>query len=216
MRSMNITVLDFGMCNLLNMVRAFEYIGCSVEVTESPTVAQNAERLVVPGVGAFRHCIEELKTRELDQGILKFIDTGRPFLGVCVGMQMLFDQSEEFGESPGLGILKGTVQRVPDRDMQGHIQGVPHIGWNTLTKPLTGRGWESSLLNDFNNSPPAMYFVHSYAAVPKEESIRLADCVYGGHRLCAAVEIDNIMATQFHPERSGSLGLEVLRRFANY
>lgn len=215
MNNKKVTVLDFGMCNLLNMVRAFEHIGCTVEVTESPDVARQANRLVVPGVGAFKHCIEELKSRHLDQGISEFIASQRPFLGVCVGMQMLFEHSSEFGSFDGLGFLKGRVERIADHDTDGQVQGVPHIGWNNLVTPESGRGWQGSLLDEFAGKTPAMYFVHSFAATPTDESIRLADCVYGGHRVCAAVETGNVMATQFHPERSGPMGLKILQRFVN-
>lgn len=213
MNKKKVTVLDFGMCNLLNMVRAFEHIGCTVEVTESPQVAETADRLVVPGVGAFKHCVEELKSRNLDEGLKAFLTTNRPFLGVCVGMQMLFEHSSEFGNYPGLAILSGAVERIPEMDTYGNAQGVPHIGWNELLMPQTGRDWSNTLLHDFLGREPDMYFVHSYAAVPDNPAIRLADCMYGGHRLCAAVQQDNIMATQFHPERSGKLGLKVLERF---
>lgn len=209
----SVTILDYGMCNLLNVARAFQHIGSEVSVTEDPIVAAQAERLVVPGVGAFEDSVREVITHGFDDVIRNFIAGGRPFLGICVGMQMLFDASDEFGEHAGLGILSGRVQAVPKLTTQGEQQRVPHIGWNHLVEPAHGRSWGSTLLENQKSSNPAVYFVHSYAAVPERAADRLADCSYGGHRICAAIESDNIMATQFHPERSGKIGLNMLRRF---
>lgn len=208
-----VTILDYGMCNLLNVARAFQHIGSEVSVTEDPTVAAQAERLVVPGVGAFKDSVREVVVHGFDDVIRNFAAGGRPFLGICVGMQMLFDASDEFGEHAGLGILPGRVQAVPKLTTQGEQQRVPHIGWNHLVEPAHGRNWDSTLLENQKSSNPAVYFVHSYAAVPERAADRLADCFYGGHRMCAAIESDNIMATQFHPERSGKIGLDMLRRF---
>ena len=208
-----ITLLDYGMCNLLNVVRALEHVGAEVTVTESLADAAHTSRLVVPGVGAFKDSLAEIRRRGFDDLIREFIQTGRPFLGICVGMQMLFDASEEFGEFPGLGILPGRVKAVPNVSTSNHSQRIPHIGWNHLVPPESGRDWGGTLLEGFLHQSPAMYFVHSFAAQPSQPSDRLADCVYGGYRISAAVERDNIMATQFHPERSAKDGLNVLRRF---
>ena len=208
-----VTILDYGMCNLLNVARAFQHIGTEVLVTGDPIVAARADRLVVPGVGAFEDSVREVLAHGFDNVIRDFVSGGRPFLGICVGMQMLFDASEEFGEHRGLGILPGRVEAVPKLTTQGEKQRVPHIGWNHLVEPVHGRSWDSTLLENHKGSDPAMYFVHSYAANPEREADRLADCIYGGHRICAAIKRDNIMATQFHPERSGEIGLNVLRSF---
>ena len=208
-----VTILDYGMCNLLNVARAFQHIGTEVLVTGNPIVAARADRLVVPGVGAFEDSVREILAHGFDNVIRDFVSGGRPFLGICVGMQMLFDASEEFGEHRGLGILPGRVEAVPKLTTQGEKQRVPHIGWSHLVEPVHGRSWDSTLLEGHKGSDPAMYFVHSYAANPEREADRLADCMYGGHRICAAIKRDNIMATQFHPERSGEIGLNVLRSF---
>ncbi|MEQ6341925.1 MAG: imidazole glycerol phosphate synthase subunit HisH [Gammaproteobacteria bacterium] len=211
--SNKITLLDYGMCNLLNVARAFEHCGAEVTITEDAPSALKAEKLVVPGVGAFRDSILEVEARGFGDAIKRFVDTGRPFLGICVGMQMLFETSEEFGDHPGLGVLSGSVKAVPKLTVDGAEQRIPHIGWNHLVAPETGRSWHGSLLEAFEGRHPAVYFVHSFAAVPTDPSVRLADTVYGGHRVCAAVQRDNIMATQFHPERSGEIGLDILRGF---
>jgi len=211
--SKKITLLDYGMCNLLNVARAFEHIGAEVKIAETPEEAAYADRLVVPGVGAFKDSIAEVRHRGFDDVIRKFISTERPFLGVCVGMQMLFDASEEFGEHQGLAILPGRVAKIPNITTNGELQRVPHIGWNHLIQPEFSRSWNNSLLRQYEGINPAMYFVHSFAANPDKDSDRLADCYYGGHRLSAAVQRNNIMATQFHPERSGKLGLNLLATF---
>lgn len=207
-----VTIIDYGMCNLLNVARAFQHIGVEINVTETPSVAAVADRLVVPGVGAFKDSIVALRTLGFDDSIKEFQSSGRPFLGICVGMQMLFDVSEEFGEHPGLGILAGRVKAVPGVSVDGERQRVPHIGWNNLVVPESERSWKGTLLETTSVNTP-FYFVHSFAAVPTDDSVGLADCLYGGNRICAAVQKDNVMATQFHPERSGELGLSVLRRF---
>lgn len=211
--SKKITLIDYGMCNLLNVARAFEHCGAEVTITEDPVAVQHAEKVVVPGVGAFRACIHELESRGFADAIRRYVDTQRPMLGICVGMQMLFEASEEFGEHAGLGILHGRVRAVPGKTVAGETQRVPHIGWSHLVMPETGRQWRDTLLENYAGQQPAVYFVHSFAAVPSRESDRLADTVYGGHRLCAAVQKDNLIATQFHPERSGEIGLAITRRF---
>lgn len=210
-----IVLLDYGMCNLLNVVRAFEHCGAEVRVTENPDELEHADKVVVPGVGAFSECVRELEGRGFGDALRRFAETDRPLLGICVGMQMLFESSEEFGTYAGLGILRGHVQAVPNITTSGQSQRVPHIGWSHLIEPETGRSWAGTLLHDFEPGNPAVYFVHSFAVVPAEESLRLADTVYGGHRICAAIQKDNLMATQFHPERSGLVGLTVAKRFVD-
>ncbi|TGX50378.1 imidazole glycerol phosphate synthase subunit HisH [Sphingomonas gei] len=208
-----VTILDYGMCNLLNVARAFQVLGADVLVTDDAATAAAAERLVVPGVGAFKDSVDEVQGRGFDQVIRDYVATGRPFLGICVGMQMLFDASEEFGEHRGLGLLPGRVRGVPALTTEGAPQRVPHIGWNHLVVPEARRSWEGTFLDNCVDESPSVYFVHSFAAVPELESDRLADCIYGGHRLCAAVQRDNLMAVQFHPERSARQGLGMLQGF---
>ncbi len=208
-----VTLVDYGMANLLNVARAFEHCGATVRVVETAADLLAAERLVVPGVGAFHDCMKEMRQRGFDEALRRYVDTCRPLLGICVGMQALFEVSEEFGEHPGLGILPGRVKAVPRFRVDGATQRVPHIGWSHLIEPEAGRNWEGTLLAPLRGRHPALYFVHSFAAQPDALADRLADCLYGGHRICAAVQRGNVMATQFHPERSGETGLEVVRHF---
>lgn len=211
--SKKITLVDYGMCNLLNVARAFEHCGAEIVIAEEPVALRDAEKIVVPGVGAFSACIHELKSRGFADAICRYVDTQRPMLGICVGMQMLFDGSEEFGEHAGLSILPGRVRAVPSYTTDGQAQRVPHIGWSHLMPPDSEREWASTLLEPYAGQQPAVYFVHSFAAVPTCDADRLADTMYGGHRLCAAIQRNNLMATQFHPERSGETGLAIVRQF---
>jgi glutamine amidotransferase len=208
-----VTLLDYGMCNMLNVARAFEHAGADLVVTEDPKTALTAERLVVPGVGAFSDSMAEVKARGHDDAIRRFVESGRPMLGICVGMQILFEGSDEFGETPGLGIIGGWIRAVQPNGVNDLPQRVPHIGWNNLLYPQTNRTWEGTMLADAKADRAAVYFVHSFAAMPTDPADRLADCEYGGHRLAAAINRDNVTASQFHPERSGEVGIEMLRRF---
>lgn len=201
------------MCNLLNVARAFEHCGAQVTVTEDPKAVGAASRLVLPGVGAFSDSMKEITDRGFGDAIKAFVQTGRPMFGICVGMQILFDASEEFGEHAGLGILPGRVKSVPSLAKDGKPQRVPHIGWSHLVQPAEGRNWQDTLLAPHFGSEPAVYFVHSYAAEPDLSTDRLADCMYGGNRICAAVQRESLMASQFHPERSGAVGLTIVGQF---
>jgi glutamine amidotransferase len=198
MATQKITLLDYGMCNMLNVARALEHAGADVYVTEDAKDAVAAERLVVPGVGAFSECMRAVNDLGHGDAIREFVTTGRPM---------------EFGETPGLGILPGRVRMVPATTTRGVAQRVPHIGWNRLIEPEAGRAWSDTLLQSFGSAGPSVYFVHSFAAQPANAGDRLADCDYGGHRLSAMVKRDNVTATQFHPERSGTVGLDMLKEF---
>lgn len=211
--SRHVTLLDYGMCNMLNVARAFEHAGAELTVTEDPRDATNAERLVVPGVGAFADSMVEVMRRGHGDAIRAFAESGRPLMGICVGMQILFEGSEEFGESRGLGVIAGRVVPVPALTVAGAPQRVPHIGWNTLLPTQSNRSWAGSIFAPFEGLAPAVYFVHSFVPNPADPADRLVECDYGGHRLCAAIKQDNITATQFHPERSGEVGLSLLESF---
>ncbi|RXZ33737.1 imidazole glycerol phosphate synthase subunit HisH [Oxalobacteraceae bacterium CAVE-383] len=208
-----VTIADYGVGNLLNVVRAFEHSGADVLVTDDPNAIAGSDRLIVPGVGAFKDSINELTKRGFADAVRRYAESGKPLFGICVGMQMLFDASEEFGEHAGLGILPGRVVPVPKLTIEGLPQRVPHIGWNHLISAEHGNDWQGTFLSSFDAVRPAVYFVHSFAAQPARDSDRLADCLYGGHRICSAVRRDNIVATQFHPERSGEIGLTMVRNF---
>lgn len=200
-----VVVVDFGLGNLHSVVKALRHEGADVVLTEDPDEVRRAERLVLPGVGAFADGMEGLRKRNLVEPLHEFIATGRPFLGICVGMQVLLGESEEFGRHAGLGVIEGTVQLIP----RAPGRKVPHIGWNSL-QPVAS--WAATPLEPLEPGTMA-YFVHSYTAVPAREEHRLADADYAGHRISAAVRKDNVVGVQFHPEKSGASGLVVLARY---
>lgn len=206
----SVTVLDYGIGNLLNVLRALEHCGASVRVVDRASPGDlDAARLVLPGVGAFGDGMAELRARGFDDLVRRFADSGRPFLGICVGLQMMFDASEEMGEHAGLGLLPGRVRAVPATGADGQPHRIPHIGWRPL---LPARSWDGTVLAEVQPRE-RVYFVHSFTAEPAREQDRLADVDYDGQRVCAAVQRDNLTGCQFHPERSAEAGLRMLRRF---
>lgn len=209
---MSVTVIDYGASNLLNVVRALEHCGAKVDVTNhAPTIAQ-AKKLILPGVGAFSDCSKALTAQGLDTAIKGYIAAGRLFLGICIGMQILFDEGEEFGTHKGLGIIPGKVVRIPPRGTDGSTHKIPHIGWSDLQLPSHIESWQGSLLAPLQ-SGASTYFVHSFIGVPENSSHRLANVDYNGINICAAVQKHNAYGLQFHPEKSGETGLAILRAF---
>lgn len=212
MSAPEVTVIDYGAGNLLSVCRGLEHCGATVAVTADPKVILSASRVVLPGVGAFGDGMAELCRHGLDAVVREVAAQGTPLLGICLGMQMLLDESEEFGVTVGLGLIPGRVVSVPSKTLDGHPQKIPHIGWNALVLPLERESWAGTILQGIKLGE-AVYFVHSYMAVPSDPKHRIADCLYGGGRVTAALGRDNISGCQFHPEKSGEVGLEILRRF---
>lgn len=212
MSAMDVVVVDYGLGNLLSVRRGFESSGATVTVTSDPAVILAAPRLVLPGVGAFARGMEELCANGLDDVVREVARKGTPVLGICLGMQMLFETSEEFGRSAGLGLLPGRVIPVPATAADGAALKIPHIGWSGLI-PSAGRvSWVGTVLEDVEQGA-ACYFVHSFMGDPADPSDRVADCRYGDQLISAAVQRDNVQGCQFHPEKSGPVGLTILERF---
>ncbi|MGE0755304.1 MAG: imidazole glycerol phosphate synthase subunit HisH [Alphaproteobacteria bacterium] len=208
-----VTVVDYGASNLLNVVRALEHCNADVEVTNhAPTIAQ-AGKLILPGVGAFSDCSKALADQGLDAAISDYIRSGKLFLGICVGMQILFDSGEEFGTHKGLGIIPGTVVRIPDHGPDGSGHKIPHMGWSDLRK--AHGPWQGTLLAPVEKTDRTVsaYFVHSFMGKPVHAEHILADVDYNGISICAAVHKDNVYGLQFHPEKSGEDGLAILGAF---
>lgn len=200
-----VTIVDYGVGNLHSVARAFEHVGAKVEVTSDAAKITQAERLVLPGVGAFGHCMDELNKRQLIEPILKFAESGRPFLGICVGMQIMLGIGEEFGEHKGLGLVAGRVQAIPKMD--GRI--LPVIGWMSLTKT---KDWQRTIFNDTAEGS-SVYFVHSFEAHPDDKTTVLAQYEYDGININAAIFQNNLTGVQFHPEKSGLVGINMLKQF---
>lgn len=204
-----VTVVDYGMGNLLSVARALEKCGAEVRLESSPLFVPKADRLVLPGVGAFGDAMVELRQRDLVEPIAVFAASGRPLLGICLGMQLLLDGSDEFGTHAGLGLVPGWVRRLPEQD------GIklPHIGWSAIRASM-GRNWSGTILEGISCGQE-FYFVHSYGAVPSNPKDSLAETAYGESFFSSVVSKDNVTGTQFHPEKSGEVGLAVIRNFLN-
>lgn len=209
---MKVTIVNYGLSNLLSVQHAFAHLGAETLTTGDAQDILRADALVLPGVGAFRDGMAGLDRLGLVEPLRQKAQSGTPLLGICLGMQMLFDESEEFGHYAGLGLIPGRVVRLPDTAADGTPQRVPHVNWNPLL-PAGGR-------TDFSGTPLALlhpgeecYFIHSYEAKPANDADRLADTRYGGRPVCAAAMRGSVLGCQFHPEKSGDVGLRILQQF---
>ena len=199
-----IGIIDYDAGNLKSVEKALHYLGKEVIVTRDPEQLRQVDKVILPGVGAFGDAMAKLKEYHLDTLIHEIADSGKPFLGICLGLQLLFEESEESPGVEGLGILKGKIKRIPDENGLK----VPHIGWNSLHLEHNGRLFQNIPENSY------VYFVHSYYLEAADPSIVTATTEYGT-RIHASVEKDNIFACQFHPEKSSELGLRILKNFAD-
>ena len=184
----NITIIDTGAGNIHSVYKAFVYIGLNPEVTTDPQIVEKSDAIVFPGVGAFGAVMNSIKSSGLESTIINAAKSGKPFLGICVGMQALFESGEENSDIKGLGIFKGRVVKFKK------AKKVPHIGWN-------------------DSGGEKFYFVHSYYVVPEDKTIVSAETEYDGERFTSIIKKDNLLAVQFHPEKSGDAGLELLKSF---
>ena len=201
-----IAIVDYGVGNLFSLTCSFRSLGAEVTVTGDPDVIRSAGKIVLPGVGAFGDAAELLRKSGLDQVVIEEANRGKPLLGICLGMQLLFDKSLEYGEHPGLGLIPGRVVSMEPVVPAGYK--VPHIGWNALHFP---KNKPVSPLFRHIREGDCVYFVHSYYATDCDGDL-IATAEYGPE-LTAAVARDNVMGTQFHPEKSGAVGLNILRAF---
>jgi glutamine amidotransferase len=207
----SVVVVDYGIGNLFSVRSALEYCGATVRVTEDPVEILSAPRLVLPGVGAFGDGMRGLTDRGLAATVKEFADSGRALLGICLGMQMLASASEEFGEHEGLGIIPGRVVPIPNTRKDGTPHKIPHIGWAPLAPPERTE-WSGSILAGVDHGD-SVYLVHSFAFMTDDEAHVLAECDYDGRRLTAAVRRGQVYGCQFHPEKSGSVGIQILSDF---
>lgn len=202
-----ITIIDYGMGNLRSVQKGFERLGFTARVTADPVDVERAGKLVLPGVGAFRDCMANLRSGGFVEPIKRHVESGRPFLGICLGLQLLFTESEEFGRHQGLGIIPGRVVRFPaDMHQGGEALKVPHMGWNQITVRR-----QAPIFKGVADGA-AVYFVHSYYVVPEDEGV-VATVTDYGVPFCSSIWRENVMATQFHPEKSQQVGLTILKNF---
>lgn len=207
-----VTLIDYGIGNLLSVERALRHLGADFSVARTAAEVAAADKLVLPGVGAFTSCTGELASRGMDDAVREAVARERPLFGICVGMQMLFEASEEFGVNPGFGFLKGTVRAIPAVNPQGRRHKIPHIAWSKLRLPEGRNGWEGTILRD-TPVGAEVYFVHSFTAHPANANERMADAAYDGCPLSAMAGRGVLFGTQFHPEKSGPVGLKILENF---
>ncbi len=196
-----IALVDYGMGNLLSVHKALEYLNADVEIVTKPADLAKADSVILPGVGNFGEGVEHLNSSGLSDSIKNFIDTGKPYLGICLGMQMLMESSEEAPNVKGLGVFKGKVIKFPKNELK-----VPHMGWNSIDLKN-----ESKYLKNIDNGK-FFYFVHSYFVQPDDKSIIKATTNYGID-VTAAIGRNNVFAIQFHPEKSQDDGLQILKNF---
>jgi glutamine amidotransferase len=206
-----VTVVDYGIGNLYSVQRALESCGGEVTFATNAKGIDLAERVVLPGVGAFANGMHGLRERGLAGELQRYARADRPLLGICLGMQMLASVSEEFGWHEGLGIVQGRVAAVPKSTVLGKEQKIPHIGWSSLIAP-PGISWRGTLLES-TEPGTAAYMVHSYQVIPNDISQVLAQCEYGGRQITAAIHARRTFGCQFHPEKSGPAGLRMLANF---
>ncbi|MFD0673669.1 imidazole glycerol phosphate synthase subunit HisH [Cohnella sp. GCM10027633] len=207
----SVSIIDYGMCNMHSVIHAFEAIGAQIAIANKPEDILTADHVVLPGVGAFEDGMKGLAELGFIEPLKQFAATGKPLLGICLGMQMLMDTSEEFGEHRGLGLIEGTVTAIPDTGNNGERHKIPHIGWNELVKPNL-KQWDGTIMND-TEEHSSVYFVHSFTCKPESSENRLADAYYNGRLISAAIKKQNIYGCQFHPEKSGKVGLEIISNF---
>ncbi|MDJ0680884.1 MAG: imidazole glycerol phosphate synthase subunit HisH [Xenococcaceae cyanobacterium MO_167.B52] len=198
-----IAVIDYDMGNLHSACKGFEQAGATTLVTDSPQDIAEADAVVLPGVGAFDPAMQHIRSRHLEQPIKDAIASGKPFLGICLGLQILFEASEE-GTEKGLGVIPGTVKKFH------HEPGItiPHMGWNQLELTQVDHPLWQQLPNN-----PYVYFVHSYYVEPQDTSVNAATVTHGSQKVTAAIAYNNLMAVQFHPEKSSDHGLQILSNF---
>lgn len=210
----DVTIIDYGSGNMLSVKRGFEYFGIMVEISSDPAKVKNAKKIVLPGVGAFPSAMQALYDRNLIKSIFDAANSNVPILGICLGMQLLMDKSTEFGDTNGLGLISGTVEKVIGNSGDGGTLKVPHIGWTPILKLGKKTNWEESILRNIRVGQSA-YFAHSYVAKLKNKSDCLAISEYGDQGFPSVIRNRNITGCQFHPEKSGQVGLNILKAFCD-
>jgi|LWDU01.1.fsa_nt_gi glutamine amidotransferase len=207
---MKIAIIDYGIGNVRSILSAFENQKGEADVflTSDKDEILKSDGLVLPGVGAFSHGMENLKSYDLVDVIKEYATSDRPFMGICLGMQLLFEESEEFGVSEGLGLILGRVVKLPTKDNQN--EKLPHVSWNELNSK--NAPWVDTILADIEEGSD-MYFVHSFVARPRDGDNVLSTTEYSGYHFCSSVKKNNIYGCQFHPEKSGPTGLKIINNF---
>ncbi|MFA4905580.1 MAG: imidazole glycerol phosphate synthase subunit HisH [Candidatus Margulisiibacteriota bacterium] len=208
-----VSIIDYGMGNLFSVQKACEYVGLEANVTFDQKDILKSDAVILPGVGAFGDAMSNLNKLGLVLALKDLARSGKPFFGICLGMQLLMSESEEFGSHQGLNIFPGRVVRFPERDLNGSKIKVPEVGWNEIRMADQVGAWDDSLLRGVA-SGEFMYFVHSFYVVPESKDAVLSVSTYEGIEYCSGISAGNVFACQYHPERSGQRGVHIYRNFA--
>lgn len=204
-----IAVIEYGLGNVKSLCHALNYLGADVCLTADVSEIEKADAIVLPGVGAFAYGMQQLQERQLDALLREQVQKGTPLMGICLGMQLLFDESDEFGETKGLGVISGRVERLQDHE----TCKLPHMGWNSLLLPQHLCSWDGTVLQSVDSDKDSFYFVHSFAAHPADKKTVLSETVYAGQMFCSSVQERNVIGCQFHPEKSAEQGLSIFKSF---
>jgi glutamine amidotransferase len=205
-----VVIIDYQLGNLFSVKQACDTIGINAEISSNKEDILNADALILPGVGAFIEAMINLKKFGLDVAIIEKVNSGTPIFGICLGLQLLFTESEEFGAGKGLDLISGVIKRFPEKLEEKNIK-VPHIAWNTIYK--LQQDWDHSALSEIEEND-FMYFIHSYYVKPTHDSCILTNTNYDGIEFCSSILKNNIFATQFHPEKSASKGISIYKNWA--
>jgi len=216
-----VVIVDYGVGNLFNVQRSFQHLGAHSEISRDPDAVRTARRLLLPGVGAFEAGMQHLREYGLIGALREYAESGRPLLGICLGMQLLMSQSDENGLRDGLDLVRGRVVRFQGPESETRGFKIPQIGWNALKRPY-GMGshaasddrWKDTVLDGLGVES-YVYFIHSYFVVPDDPAVVAAVTDYGKDRFCSVLKKDNLTGCQFHPERSGETGLRILKNFVS-
>ena len=214
--TLRVAIVDYQMCNLFSVMHTCIHVGLDARITSDSTFILESDGVILPGVGAFGNAIKNLKRLDLVNPIKDFIDTGKPFMGICLGMQLLMSESEEFGNFRGLDIISGMVVRLTkESDKLEHVR-VPQVGWNNIYRPQNRDKnlWNGTPLENIKNGE-YMYFVHSYYPVPNNDEIILSVSNYAGIEFCSSFSMKNLFAFQFHPEKSAHEGIKIYKNWAS-
>jgi len=207
----NVVIIDYGLGNMFSISQACSKVGLKTTITSDPNIICNSDALILPGVGAFGDAMKSLEQLNLIDTIRDFAKTGKPFLGICLGMQLLFNESEEFGTHKGLGLIEGKIHKFRFTQTEPKCIKIPQIQWNKIYFKIENAWNDTSLSGVENNS--FMYFVHSYYAKPHDESLILSYSKYADLEYCSSVKKNNITGIQFHPEKSGELGINIYKNW---
>jgi len=207
-----VIIIDYQLGNLFSVQQACNYLGYTAVISSDPVDLRNADYAILPGVGAFADAMDNLKKFGLEQEITEYVQRGKPFMGVCLGLQLLLTESEEFGNTKGLNIIPGKVKKFALQEVEGQVHKVPQIQWNTILPDSLS--WSGTPLKCCR-SGDYMYFVHSFYAEPDSETYVLAKTIYGNTEYCSAIFKKNVFATQFHPEKSGIYGVNIYKEWFN-